>query len=140
MLRYDVKALLRTSEDGLYIQAYETPKSLSIPMKIVEVIPNIADVYKVHLTNSQTFCVSVDQILLTNKGERTIFELMGGCSVSSKKTYTCIGPKGTTPKITEITKLDKNAVFEFVLENPDYYFEVGGILLKGRRIEGKTQG
>lgn len=140
MLRFDAKLLLKETPNGTMVACYATPKSQIESIGIVKLDYNIADVYNVVLTTNQIISCTLDQIVLTKFGDKTIFELMEGNTHRNTRTYQLIGPNGTTPRTKEIYKVDKNTVFSIQLEKPDYYFEVSGVLVKGKQSERQKQG
>lgn len=134
MIRYDHSVAVRGEDKSMFMETYKDAKSPAGQTKVIDFPVNIRETYCMVLTNGKNLFVTLDQVVLTSKGPKTIFELMGANKVKTRVSFTLIGPKGLKPRTKEIYLSDKSAVYD-VLLSEDNYFEVNGVLLKGKTIE-----
>jgi hypothetical protein len=137
-LRWDSQIMVKSDGDGLILETFENAY-ISGSSEILTIENNINDIYAISLTTGENIMCSIDQVVLTDKGDKTVFELLGSSAMKTRKSHVLIGPNGKKPRTKEIYKLDKSAVFEIYLNRP-LYFEVSGVLLKGKVVEGKKEG
>jgi hypothetical protein len=137
-LRWDSQIMVKSDGDGLILETFEN-SYINGSTEILTIENNINDIYAISLTTGENIMCTIDQVILTSKGDKTVFELLGDNLIKTRKSYTLIGPNGKKPRTKEIYKLDKSAVFEIYLKRPSY-FEVSGVLLKGKVVEGKKEG
>lgn len=139
MIRYDHIVTVREEEKDVFMETYKTAKSPVSQTKVVDFPVNIIETYCIVLTNGKHIFATLDQIILTDKGDKTLFELMGANRVKTRVSFTFIGPKGQKPRTKEIYLSDKSAVYDVILAESNY-FEVNGVLLKGKTIEERKAG